>query len=180
MMRLILSLFAAKNQKKLWVLVYVLACAATLIPTPLIEFRYYTIPFFFMVLHTDIIDNMSWLLLGFLYLCINFFTMYMFLFRPFSWAHEAGTQRFIWWCAHQKCLGSFATNVHTDMTFPNHSRCCCNHSRVSFIVYLRYITIQLLVEKQLLQLVIHLSSVNTVCRLILGVAYELTIIKSCF
>ncbi|XP_047960648.1 dol-P-Glc:Glc(2)Man(9)GlcNAc(2)-PP-Dol alpha-1,2-glucosyltransferase isoform X3 [Salvia hispanica] len=86
----------AKNQKKLWVLVYVLACAATLIPTPLIEFRYYTIPFFFMVLHSDIIDNMSWLLLGFLYLCINFFTMYMFLFRPFSWAHEAGTQRFIW------------------------------------------------------------------------------------
>ncbi|XP_057778912.1 dol-P-Glc:Glc(2)Man(9)GlcNAc(2)-PP-Dol alpha-1,2-glucosyltransferase isoform X2 [Salvia miltiorrhiza] len=86
----------AKNQKKLWVLIYVLACTATLIPTPLIEFRYYTIPFFFMVLHTDIVDNMSWLLLGFLYLSVNCFTMYMFLFRPFSWAHEAGTQRFIW------------------------------------------------------------------------------------
>ncbi|KAH6826428.1 DIE2/ALG10 family [Perilla frutescens var. hirtella] len=53
-----------KNQKKVWVLAYVLACAAALIPAPLIELRYYTIPFFFMVLHTNIVDNMSWLLVG--------------------------------------------------------------------------------------------------------------------
>lgn len=96
MIRLILLLFAVKNQKKLWVLVYVIACATSLIPAPLIEFRYYTIPFFFMILHTNITDNISWLLLGALYLSINCFTMYTFLYRPFSWAHEAGTQRFIW------------------------------------------------------------------------------------
>ncbi|KAK6146922.1 hypothetical protein DH2020_017834 [Rehmannia glutinosa] len=86
----------AKNQKKLWVLVYFFACAASLIPAPLIEFRYYTIPFFFMVLHTNITDNKSWVLMGILYFCINCFTMFMFLFRPFSWKHEGGTQRFIW------------------------------------------------------------------------------------
>lgn len=85
-----------KNQKKLWVLVYVIACVASLVPAPLIEFRYYTIPFFFMILHTNITDNISWLLLGVLYLSINCFTMYTFLYRPFSWAHEDGTQRFIW------------------------------------------------------------------------------------
>ncbi|KAL2250517.1 UNVERIFIED_CONTAM: Dol-P-Glc:Glc(2)Man(9)GlcNAc(2)-PP-Dol alpha-1,2-glucosyltransferase [Sesamum indicum] len=86
----------AKDQKKLWVLVYFVACAASLVPAPLIEFRYYTIPFFFLILHTNITDHKSWLVMGVLYLAINCFTMYVFLFRPFSWKHEAGTQRFIW------------------------------------------------------------------------------------
>ncbi|XP_009772797.1 dol-P-Glc:Glc(2)Man(9)GlcNAc(2)-PP-Dol alpha-1,2-glucosyltransferase isoform X1 [Nicotiana tabacum] len=86
----------AKSQRKTWVLVYFLATAATLIPAPLIEFRYYTIPFFFLILHSHVDDDRSWLLMGVLYVSINFFTMYMFLFRPFSWVHETGVQRFIW------------------------------------------------------------------------------------
>lgn len=86
----------AKAQKKIWVLAYFLACAAVLIPTPLIEFRYYTIPFFFLILHSHIDDYRSWVLMGILYININIFTMVMFLFRPFYWSHESGTQRFIW------------------------------------------------------------------------------------
>lgn len=89
-------LFAAKNQRKTWVLVYFLATAATLIPAPLIEFRYYTIPFFFLILHSHVDDDRSWLLMGIMYLAINIFTIYLFLFRPFSWVHETGVQRFIW------------------------------------------------------------------------------------
>eukprot|EP00268_Persea_americana_P018828 TRINITY_DN19626_c0_g1_i5.p1 TRINITY_DN19626_c0_g1~~TRINITY_DN19626_c0_g1_i5.p1 ORF type:complete len:512 (+),score=41.58 TRINITY_DN19626_c0_g1_i5:227-1762(+) len=85
-----------KFQKKIWVLIYFLACAAVLIPAPLIEFRYYTIPFYFMILHSQIDDNRSWSLIGILYMAVNIFTMMMFLFRPFTWAHEPGTQRFIW------------------------------------------------------------------------------------
>lgn len=91
------SIFSSlvKSQQKIWTLAYFLASAATLIPAPLIEFRYYTIPFFFFTLHSNI-NNKSWLLLGILYLAINCFTMFMFLFRPFFWDHEAGIQRFIW------------------------------------------------------------------------------------
>ncbi|PIA46391.1 hypothetical protein AQUCO_01500133v1 [Aquilegia coerulea] len=85
-----------KVQKKVWVVIFVLACAAVLIPAPLIEFRYYTIPFFFLILHTHINENRSWLLMGFIYVALNIFTMMMFLFRPFHWDHEPGTQRFIW------------------------------------------------------------------------------------
>ncbi|XXG75185.1 hypothetical protein AAC387_Pa07g3751 [Persea americana] len=85
-----------KFRKKIWVLIYFLACAAVLIPAPLIEFRYYTIPFYFMILHSQIDDNRSWSLIGILYMAVNIFTMMMFLFRPFTWAHEPGTQRFIW------------------------------------------------------------------------------------
>ncbi|XP_050381341.1 dol-P-Glc:Glc(2)Man(9)GlcNAc(2)-PP-Dol alpha-1,2-glucosyltransferase [Argentina anserina] len=85
-----------KFQRKIWVLAFFLATAAVLVPAPLIEFRYYTIPFFFLILHIHIEDYQSWLIMGLLYTTVNAFTMAMFLYRPFHWSHEPGTQRFIW------------------------------------------------------------------------------------
>ncbi|XP_024031251.1 dol-P-Glc:Glc(2)Man(9)GlcNAc(2)-PP-Dol alpha-1,2-glucosyltransferase isoform X2 [Morus notabilis] len=85
-----------KFQRKIWVLGYFLATAAVLVPAPLIEFRYYTIPFFLLILHSHNNDLLSWLLMGSLYLALNVFTMIMFLYRPFHWDHDPGTQRFIW------------------------------------------------------------------------------------
>lgn len=85
-----------KIQRKIWVLGFFLATAAVLVPAPLIEFRYYTIPFFFVILHSHIDDYQSWLVMAFLYTTVNAFTMMMFLYRPFHWSHEPGTQRFIW------------------------------------------------------------------------------------
>ncbi|KAI5325615.1 PREDICTED: dol-P-Glc Glc(2)Man(9)GlcNAc(2)-PP-Dol [Prunus dulcis] len=85
-----------KFQRKIWVLAFFLATAAVLVPAPLIEFRYYTIPFFFLMLHSHTDDYRSLLFTGFLYITINVFTMMMFLYRPFHWSHEPGTQRFIW------------------------------------------------------------------------------------
>lgn len=85
-----------KVRSKLWILAYFLATAAVLVPAPLIEFRYYTIPFYFLVLHCNIRDDQQWLLTGMLYVGVNIFTMIMFLFRPFHWDHEPGIQRFIW------------------------------------------------------------------------------------
>lgn len=89
--------FAGKTRTKIWVLAYSLATAAVLVPAPLIEFRYYTIPFYFMILNSNIHNNQSWLLMGVIYIALNIFTMGMFLFRPFHWDHESGIQRFIWW-----------------------------------------------------------------------------------
>ncbi|KAI5679133.1 hypothetical protein M9H77_10083 [Catharanthus roseus] len=91
-----ISEILAKSRPKIWVLAYFLASAATLVPAPLIELRYYTTPFFFLVLHSDIDNKYSWFLMGMLYIAINIFTMFMFLFRPFSWNHEPGIQRFLW------------------------------------------------------------------------------------
>ncbi|KAK0584488.1 hypothetical protein LWI29_014070 [Acer saccharum] len=85
-----------KTRRKIWVLAYFLATAAVLVPAPLIEFRYYTIPFYFMILHSNINENRNWLLMGVLYIALNIFTMLMFLFRSFHWDHEPGIQRFIW------------------------------------------------------------------------------------
>lgn len=85
-----------ERQRRIWVLSYVIATALVLVPAPLIEFRYYTIPFYFLILHSKIGETSNWLLIGSLYAVVNIFTMYLFLFRPFHWDHEPGTQRFIW------------------------------------------------------------------------------------
>ncbi|XP_010673048.2 dol-P-Glc:Glc(2)Man(9)GlcNAc(2)-PP-Dol alpha-1,2-glucosyltransferase isoform X2 [Beta vulgaris subsp. vulgaris] len=85
-----------KTRSRIWVLAYFLACAATLVPTPLVEFRYYTIPFFIFMLNCGINETSKWFLMAILYVAVNSFTMYMFLFRPFEWSHESGVQRFIW------------------------------------------------------------------------------------
>ncbi|WCJ27065.1 Dol-P-Glc:Glc(2)Man(9)GlcNAc(2)-PP-Dol alpha-1 2-glucosyltransferase [Euphorbia peplus] len=85
-----------KVRPKIWILAYFLATSAVLVPAPLIEFRYYTIPFYFLVLNSRVSDNQSWIMMGMIYMVINVFTMGMFLFRPFYWNHEPGIQRFIW------------------------------------------------------------------------------------
>ena len=66
-----MSSLAGKAQRKIWVLAYFLASAAALIPAPLIEFRYYTIPFFLLVLHSPTNDAGSWLLMGIVYLTVT-------------------------------------------------------------------------------------------------------------
>ncbi|CAN8257366.1 unnamed protein product [Cochlearia groenlandica] len=88
----------AKTRRKIWVLVYFLATCGVLVPTPLIEFRYYTIPFYIFMLNSCVKSNgcAAWLLIGVIFLFVNVFTMAMFLFRPFKWSHENGVQRFIW------------------------------------------------------------------------------------
>jgi len=78
------------------VLSFVLSVVLVLVPAPLIEFRYYTIPFVILVLHFPVIDNGKLLALGLLYVAADLFILVMFLFRPFHREHEPGTQRFMW------------------------------------------------------------------------------------
>ncbi|RLM74744.1 hypothetical protein C2845_PM15G13500 [Panicum miliaceum] len=85
-----------KSQKRVWVLSFVLSVVLALVPAPLIEFRYYTIPIVILVLHFPVIGNGKLLALGLLYVAADLFTLVMFLFRPFHWEHEPGTQRFMW------------------------------------------------------------------------------------
>ncbi|XP_062227417.1 dol-P-Glc:Glc(2)Man(9)GlcNAc(2)-PP-Dol alpha-1,2-glucosyltransferase-like [Phragmites australis] len=85
-----------KSQTRVWVLSFVLSVALVLVPAPLVEFRYYTIPFIILVLHSPVIGNSKLLALGSLYAAADLFTLAMFPFRPFHWEHEPGTQRFMW------------------------------------------------------------------------------------
>ena len=85
-----------ESQRKIWVVAYFLATAAVLVPAPLIEFRYFTTPFYFLILHSQMNGRLNWSLVALLYIALNAFTMFMFLFRPFYWENETGKQRFIW------------------------------------------------------------------------------------
>ncbi|OZJ01993.1 hypothetical protein BZG36_04691 [Bifiguratus adelaidae] len=78
---------------------FLAATMLTLIPSPLLEFRYYIIPFTIYLLHLDWRRIPTVALLGLIvfYLAINAFTAYMFLYRPFEWPQAPGAlQRFMW------------------------------------------------------------------------------------
>ncbi|XP_023518927.1 dol-P-Glc:Glc(2)Man(9)GlcNAc(2)-PP-Dol alpha-1,2-glucosyltransferase [Cucurbita pepo subsp. pepo] len=85
-----------KSKRKIWVVAYFLATAAVLVPAPLIEFRYFTTPFFFLILNSQMNGRLNWLLIALVYITLDAFTMIMFLFRPFHWENETGKQRFLW------------------------------------------------------------------------------------
>lgn len=82
----------------------IFATLASLIPSPLIEPRYYILPYFFWRMYmtpttagkrgnTDFRFLREWVW----YMLINAATVYMFLYKPFEWSHEPGVvQRFMW------------------------------------------------------------------------------------
>ncbi|KAF9967509.1 glucosyltransferase [Mortierella alpina] len=86
----------ATEQTLLWVTIYVIATALTLIPSPLIELRYFITPY--LIYRIAMRQSRGvWLALEFLlYTAINAFTVWMFLTKPFRWSHEEGIQRFMW------------------------------------------------------------------------------------
>lgn len=84
-----------KSRQKVWIIIFFFAAAGVVVPAPLIEFRYYTIPFYFIILHAEI-DDRCWILIGMQYIIVNLFAIALFLFKPFHWDHESGLQRFMW------------------------------------------------------------------------------------
>lgn len=77
-------------------LIYAIATALTLIPSPLLEFRYFIAPYLIYRISMRQ-PRGAWLLLELLgYVAINVTTLWLFMNRPFRWAHEDGVQRFMW------------------------------------------------------------------------------------
>ncbi|KAI8146587.1 alpha-2-glucosyltransferase Alg10 [Fennellomyces sp. T-0311] len=75
---------------------YFVAIALTLVPSPLLEFRYFIIPFLFYAIQ---LKPKAWQtsIVLFMYTVLHVITVSLFLYKPFEWAHEPGsTQRFMW------------------------------------------------------------------------------------
>ncbi|RKP18620.1 hypothetical protein ROZALSC1DRAFT_23054 [Rozella allomycis CSF55] len=80
----------------LWMIIYSLAVFFCLVTTPLLEFRYFIIPFIMLRLHSNAKNKLyivKELILG---LVVNLFTFYMFLYRPFFNRNNASVERFMW------------------------------------------------------------------------------------
>ncbi|CAO3649578.1 unnamed protein product [Mucor fragilis] len=77
---------------------YFFALVLTLVPSPLLEFRYFIIPFLLYMVHIPP-PTQTWrtfLGLG-LYLSIHLATVYLFVYRPFVWTNQPEQlQRFMW------------------------------------------------------------------------------------
>ncbi|XP_046840095.1 putative Dol-P-Glc:Glc(2)Man(9)GlcNAc(2)-PP-Dol alpha-1,2-glucosyltransferase [Xenia sp. Carnegie-2017] len=89
-------IFVAINQSRLWKIVYAVCVAMVLIPQGLLEFRYFIIPYLMFRLHVR--TPPLWILGGefLIYACINYFTLWMFLNKPFKWPNSDDVQRFMW------------------------------------------------------------------------------------
>lgn len=88
--------YVATEQTILWVIIYATATALTLIPSPLLEFRYFITPY--LIYRISMRQPRSvWLVLELLVYCtINIVTLWLFMTKPFRWPHEDGVQRFMW------------------------------------------------------------------------------------
>jgi alpha-1,2-glucosyltransferase len=82
-----------------WIIAFLVFTATTLIPSPLLEFRYFIVPFTLLLLqllpHNRALPSLLMQLT--FNLIINAATFYLFLFRPFEWNNPAEpTARFLW------------------------------------------------------------------------------------
>jgi alpha-1,2-glucosyltransferase len=81
-----------------WKLLFSFCVCSNLIPTPLIEFRYFLIPFVLYYIHLDdeesnFVEKKEFLNL-ILYTLVNVVTFYLFLYKPFLL--DKTESRFMW------------------------------------------------------------------------------------
>lgn len=80
---------------------FVGATALVTVPNLLLECRYFILPFLLWRLRaattTATESYRARVCVELAFNCvINALSVYLFLHRPFTWSHEAGTQRFMW------------------------------------------------------------------------------------
>ncbi|KAJ2721293.1 glucosyltransferase [Coemansia sp. Benny D115] len=80
-----------------WQLALMLCTAAVLVPAPLLEFRYFAVPYYLVRLHARPLPRHIGVLSILWFALINAVTLWVFLYRPFTWPSEPGRQqRFMW------------------------------------------------------------------------------------
>jgi alpha-1,2-glucosyltransferase len=89
------------SQSAMFLLGIIVCTALTIVPSPLLEFRYFVIPYILWRLHVspEVSQGVRWrgvLEYGW-YEMINLITLWIFVSKPFTWPSEPDkVQRFIW------------------------------------------------------------------------------------
>lgn len=86
---------ASSRSSSLTVLVLGLAVALVLLPAHLLEPRYMTLPIVMTLLEAPPRSHTSLCLTGVGFVYVNFVTVYVFLYRPFTWG-DGSVARFMW------------------------------------------------------------------------------------
>jgi len=80
----------------LWCVGYMLSVTALLVPTTLLEFRYFIVPYIIFRLNIPVASLRQLVAEISVYAAINVLTIYIFVHRPFHWSSEVSLQRFMW------------------------------------------------------------------------------------
>ncbi|CAO3588262.1 unnamed protein product [Absidia cylindrospora] len=87
----------ATHVSVLWMLGYVIALVLTLVPSPLLEFRYFILPFLMFCIHIPPPSLPNFYITLVAYSLINIIVLYLFIYHPFIWPQNPGEwQRFMW------------------------------------------------------------------------------------
>jgi alpha-1,2-glucosyltransferase len=87
----------AFHQSWIWILGWITASILMLVPSPLLEFRYFILPFMIYRLHMFHGDERKLRYECLYYIGVNMIVFYLFLYRPFQWEHVPNEwQRFMW------------------------------------------------------------------------------------
>lgn len=85
------------EQHSLWLVMFYICVAVVTVPQKLLEFRYFIIPYILYRLHIPLASYTRLVLEFALYTAVNAATFYLFLEKPFHWAHSPNeVQRFMW------------------------------------------------------------------------------------
>lgn len=85
------------KKDRLWILMLYICVGMVTIPQKLLEFRYFIIPYLLFRLHVPLVSYVRLLMECILYVSVNGITIYLFLEKPFQWAHSPQeVQRFMW------------------------------------------------------------------------------------
>ena len=97
--RLLLFPQSAPQVSSLWLFFFASSTLLVLVPAPLLEPRYFIIPYVITLLHVRLPRThrlATALCIVSAYVLVNATAMYLFLFRPFKWEGHEGWQRFMW------------------------------------------------------------------------------------
>lgn len=84
------------HESRLWLVMFWVSTALTLVPSPLLEVRYFLIPYLLLRLQLKP-SRRSVVAELIFHLVVNAVTFYMYLYRPFRWPQEhTALQRFMW------------------------------------------------------------------------------------
>ena len=90
-----LGALRAGGRSRAWALGWLVASALTLLPSPLIEPRYLTVPILLLPANANERSWRSLALSALFAVAVNALTIYVFLMRPFTWP-DGSIARFMW------------------------------------------------------------------------------------
>ena len=85
-----------QDKNILWKCVFCLCVATNLVPSMLLEFRYFIIPYLIFRLNMPLASYFRLITEMVFYIAVNVLTLYIFIAKPFRWMDSQDVQRFMW------------------------------------------------------------------------------------